>query len=74
MNSISDYDIAFMESLYGKCNHFPGGEKVVDGGAFNYGSHVAIRMGLKVAYNYSPCSRELSCRRQTQEFRSRCNF
>jgi sugar/nucleoside kinase (ribokinase family) len=43
------YDIAFL-GHYTKDTIVSGeGTRVVDGGAFNYGSHVAIRMGLKVA-------------------------
>lgn len=49
MNSISDYDIAFIGHYTKDTIISPAGKKVVDGGAFNYGSHVAIRMGLKVA-------------------------
>ena len=48
MNSILDYDDCFHRSLYKRYNHFPGRKRVVDGGAFNYGS-MFIRMGLKVA-------------------------
>ena len=49
MNSILDYDIAFIGHYTKDTIISPAGKRVVDGGAFNYGSHVAIRMGLKVA-------------------------
>jgi sugar/nucleoside kinase (ribokinase family) len=48
-SSTGIYDIAFL-GHYTKDTIVSGeGTRVVDGGAFNYGSHVAIRMGLKVA-------------------------
>jgi len=43
------YDIAFLGHYTKDTIVSREGTRVVDGGAFNYGSHVAIRMGLKVA-------------------------
>jgi sugar/nucleoside kinase (ribokinase family) len=43
------YDIAFLGHYTKDTIVSSEGTRVVDGGAFNYGSHVAIRMGLKVA-------------------------
>jgi sugar/nucleoside kinase (ribokinase family) len=43
------YDIAFLGHYTKDTIVSPEGTRVVDGGAFNYGSHLAIRMGLKVA-------------------------
>lgn len=44
-----DYDIAFLGHYTQDTIVSPAGTRVVDGGAFNYGAHVAVRMGLKVA-------------------------
>jgi sugar/nucleoside kinase (ribokinase family) len=43
------YDIAFLGHYTKDTIISAEGARVVDGGAFNYGSHLAIRMGLKVA-------------------------
>ena len=43
------YDIAFLGHYTKDTIVSAEGTRVVDGGAFNYGSHLAIRMGLKVA-------------------------
>jgi sugar/nucleoside kinase (ribokinase family) len=43
------YDIAFLGHYTKDTIVSREGTRVVDGGAFNYGSHAAIRMGLKVA-------------------------
>ncbi len=43
------YDIAFLGHYTKDTIVTAEGIRCVDGGAFNYGSHVAIRMGLKVA-------------------------
>ena len=43
------YDITFLGHYTKDTIVTAEGIKLVDGGAFNYGSHVAIRMGLKVA-------------------------
>ena len=43
------YDIAFLGHYTKDTIISAEGTRVVDGGAFNYGSHLAIRMGLKVA-------------------------
>src|SRR5512137_2103532 len=43
------YDIAFLGHYTKDTIVSAEGTRVVDGGAFNYGSHVAIRMGLNVA-------------------------
>jgi sugar/nucleoside kinase (ribokinase family) len=43
------YDIAFLGHYTKDTIISAEGIRVVDGGAFNYGSHLAIRMGLKVA-------------------------
>lgn len=47
MNTV--YDIAFLGHYTKDTIISAEGTRVVDGGAFNYGSHLAIRMGLKVA-------------------------
>ena len=47
MNKV--YDIAFIGHYTKDTIVSAEGTRVVDGGAFNYGSHAAIRMGLKVA-------------------------
>ncbi|MDK2896014.1 MAG: hypothetical protein PWP04_134 [Candidatus Atribacteria bacterium] len=49
MNNVSVYDIAFIGHYTKDIIISPSGKRIVDGGAFNYGSHVAIRMGLRVA-------------------------
>ncbi|NIV39707.1 MAG: hypothetical protein GWN58_62970, partial [Anaerolineae bacterium] len=43
------YDLAFLGHYTKDTIVSPAGTRVVDGGAFNYGAHVAVRMGLKVA-------------------------
>jgi sugar/nucleoside kinase (ribokinase family) len=43
------YDIAFLGHYTQDTIVSAEGTRVVDGGAFNYGSHLAIRMGLRVA-------------------------
>jgi sugar/nucleoside kinase (ribokinase family) len=43
------YDIAFLGHYTKDTIVSAQGTRVVDGGAFNYGSHAAVRMGLKVA-------------------------
>jgi len=43
------YDIAFLGHYTKDTIVSASGTRVVDGGAFNYGAHVAVRMGLKVA-------------------------
>ena len=43
------YDIAFLGHYTKDTIVSTEGTRVVDGGAFNYGSHLAIRMGLQVA-------------------------
>jgi len=43
------YDIAFIGHYTKDTIVSSSGTRVVDGGAFNYGAHVAARMGLKVA-------------------------
>ena len=43
------YDIAFLGHYTKDTIVSAEGMRVVDGGAFNYGSHLAIRMGLRVA-------------------------
>ncbi len=45
----STFDIAFLGHYTKDTIVSAQGTRVVDGGAFNYGSHAAIRMGLKVA-------------------------
>ena len=49
MITSQSYDIAFLGHYTKDTIVSGGGTRVVDGGAFNYGSHLAIRMGLKVA-------------------------
>ena len=46
---ISTFDIAFLGHYTKDTIVSAQGARVVDGGAFNYGSHASIRMGLKVA-------------------------
>lgn len=43
------YDIAFVGHYTKDTIVSAAGLRIVDGGAFNYGSHAAVRMGLKVA-------------------------
>jgi sugar/nucleoside kinase (ribokinase family) len=43
------YDIAFLGHYTKDTICSAEGRRVVDGGAFNYGSHASVRMGLKVA-------------------------
>ncbi len=43
------YDIAFLGHYTKDTIVSAEGTRVVDGGAFNYGAHAAVRMGLKVA-------------------------
>jgi len=49
MNNTTDYDIAFLGHYTKDTIVSSSGKRLVDGGAFNYGSHVAVRMGLKTA-------------------------
>ena len=44
-----NFDVAFLGHYTRDTIVSPAGTRVVDGGAFNYGAHVAGRMGLKVA-------------------------
>jgi sugar/nucleoside kinase (ribokinase family) len=44
-----EYDIAFLGHYTKDTIVSAAGTRVVDGGAFNYGAHVAVRMGLDVA-------------------------
>lgn len=48
-NTDKFYDIAFIGHYTKDTIVSSTGTRVVDGGAFNYGAHVAVRMGLKVA-------------------------
>ncbi len=48
-NAANFYDIAFIGHYTKDTIVSSTGTRVVDGGAFNYGSNVAVRMGLKVA-------------------------
>ena len=48
-NNCNLYDIAFLGHYTKDTIVSSSGTRVVDGGAFNYGSNVAARMGLKVA-------------------------
>jgi sugar/nucleoside kinase (ribokinase family) len=43
------FDIAFVGHYTKDTIEYPQVTRVVDGGAFNYGAHVAVRMGLKTA-------------------------
>ena len=43
------FDIAFVGHYTKDTIVYPHGTRTVDGGAFNYGAHVAVRMGLRVA-------------------------
>jgi len=43
------YDIAFLGHYTKDTIVSSSGIRIVDGGAFNYGANVAVRMGLKVA-------------------------
>ena len=49
MNTETEYDIAFLGNYTKDTIVSSSGKRIVDGGAFNYGSHVAVRMGLKTA-------------------------
>jgi len=49
MSATQAYDIAFLGHYTKDTIVSASGTRVVDGGAFNYGAHVAGRMGLKVA-------------------------
>lgn len=49
MKMTTGFDIAFLGHYTKDTIVSSSGKRVVDGGAFNYGSHVAARMGLKVA-------------------------
>jgi sugar/nucleoside kinase (ribokinase family) len=49
MNSTNGYDIALLGHYTQDTIVSASGTRLVDGGAFNYGAHVAVRMGLKVA-------------------------
>lgn len=49
MSATKAYDIAFLGHYTKDTIVSASGTRVVDGGAFNYGAHVAARMGLKVA-------------------------
>jgi sugar/nucleoside kinase (ribokinase family) len=48
-NTTKVYDVAFVGHYTRDTIVSDAGSRVVDGGAFNYGAHVAARMGLKVA-------------------------
>jgi sugar/nucleoside kinase (ribokinase family) len=48
-NGMVQFDIAFLGHYTKDTIVSAQGTRVVDGGAFNYGSHAAIRMGLRVA-------------------------
>ena len=47
--AMSEYEIAFLGNYTKDTIVSAAGTRVVDGGAFNYGAHVAARMGLQVA-------------------------
>jgi sugar/nucleoside kinase (ribokinase family) len=49
MRTQQTYDIAFLGHYTKDTIISAEGTRVVDGGAFNYGSHLAIRMGLRAA-------------------------
>jgi sugar/nucleoside kinase (ribokinase family) len=49
VNSTDNYDIALLGHYTKDTIVSAAGTRLVDGGAFNYGAHVAVRMGLKVA-------------------------
>ncbi len=49
MSSTDSYDIALLGHYTKDTIVSAAGTRLVDGGAFNYGAHVAARMGLKVA-------------------------
>src|SRR5512136_701185 len=49
MSSTDSYDIALLGHYTKDTIVSAAGTRLVDGGAFNYGAHVAVRMGLKVA-------------------------
>ena len=43
------YDVLFLGHYTKDTIVLAQGTRLVDGGAFNYGAHVAVRMGLRVA-------------------------
>ena len=49
MNTNAEYDIVFLGNYTKDTIVSSAGKRIVDGGAFNYGSHVAARMGLRTA-------------------------
>jgi sugar/nucleoside kinase (ribokinase family) len=49
VNPTDNYDIALLGHYTKDTIVSAAGTRLVDGGAFNYGAHVAVRMGLKVA-------------------------
>lgn len=49
MRPVAEYDIAFLGNYTRDTIVSASGTRLVDGGAFNYGAHVAARMGLHVA-------------------------
>ncbi len=49
MTPVAKFDIAFLGNYTKDTIVSDVGTRVVDGGAFNYGAHVAARMGLRVA-------------------------
>jgi sugar/nucleoside kinase (ribokinase family) len=44
-----NYDVVLMGAYTKDTIISPAGKRVVDGGGFNHGAHIAVRMGLKVA-------------------------
>jgi len=46
---VSEYEIAFLGNYTKDTIVSAAGTRIVDGGAFNYGAHAAMRMGLRVA-------------------------
>jgi sugar/nucleoside kinase (ribokinase family) len=57
---IKTYDVAFLGHYTKDTIVSASGTRVVDGGAFNYGAHVAARMGLKVADAFR-CANAFRC-------------
>jgi sugar/nucleoside kinase (ribokinase family) len=49
MRPVPEYEIAFLGNYTKDTIVSAAGMRVVDGGAFHYGAHVAVRMGLRVA-------------------------
>jgi sugar/nucleoside kinase (ribokinase family) len=49
MTTATPFDIAFVGHYTQDTIVYPRARRVVDGGAFNYGANVAVRMGLRVA-------------------------